>query len=163
MIFNMNIIFLDIDGVLRTHESDLAWSKELNEPVRRGTNRLFSKKAVDNLNEVIFLTKAKIVVTSSWRLKLSLEQLKKVFKERGVEGEVIAKTSSDYIDNDYFIPIGNRGLEIRQWLQDNHYSKFVVIDDQVKDIVSIIPDYKVVKVNPLVGFVEVDKVLDILL
>jgi hypothetical protein len=48
-------------------------------------------------------------------------------------------------------------------LQDNHYSKFVVIDDQVKDIVSIIPDYKVVKINPLVGFVEVDKVLDILL
>lgn len=41
MVFNMNIIFLDIDGVLRTHESDLAWSKELNESVRRGTNRLF--------------------------------------------------------------------------------------------------------------------------
>lgn len=159
----MNIIFLDIDGVLRTHKSDLDWSKKLNVPIFRGTNRLFCKQAVDNLNEVIYLTKAKIVVTSSWRLKLTLDELRNIFRDRGVEGEIIGKTSSDYIDNDSLLPVGYRGLEIIQWLKDNNYNKYVVIDDQINDIVSIIPDYKVVKVNPLVGFVEVDKVLDILL
>ena len=30
----MNIIFLDIDGVMRTHNSDLNWSRELNQPVQ---------------------------------------------------------------------------------------------------------------------------------
>ena len=157
----MNIIFLDIDGVLRTHKSDLNWSKELNVPLFRGTNRLFSKEAVDNLNEVIFLTKAKIVVTSSWRIKLSLEELKTIFKDRGVIGEVIDKTSIEYLEKPF--PIGHRGLEIRAWLYRNTYSKYVVIDDQVNDIIPIIGDVKVIKVNPLVGFVEVDKVIDILL
>lgn len=29
----MNIIFLDIDGCLRTHKSDTKWSLILNEPI----------------------------------------------------------------------------------------------------------------------------------
>jgi hypothetical protein len=38
-----------------------------------------------------------------------------------------------------------------------------IIHDKVNDIIPIIGDAKVIKVNPLVGFVEVDKVIDILL
>lgn len=147
-----NIIFLDIDGVLRTHKSDLEWSNQLNTSLLKGINRLFSKSAVDNLNEVIILTKAKIVVTSTWRINLSVEELSKIFKERGVIGEVIDKTGINF---------SGRGLEIKEWLDNNSVANYVVLDDQVKDIVDIVNN--VIKVDSQNGFEEVDLVLDILL
>lgn len=148
----INIIFLDVDGVLRTHKSDLEWSNQLNTPLLKGVNRLFSKSAVDNLNEVIILTKAKIVVTSTWRINLSVEELNKIFKERGVIGEVIDKTGINF---------GGRGLEIKEWLDNNSVTNYVVLDDQVKDIVDEVDN--VIKVDSQNGFEEVDLVLDILL
>lgn len=147
-----NIIFLDVDGVLRTHKSDLEWSKQLNTPIFKGVDRLFCKTAVENLNEVIFLTKAKIVITSTWRINLSVQELNKIFKERGVIGEVIDKTGINF---------GGRGLEIKEWLDNNSVTNYVVLDDQVKDIVDIVDN--VIKVNSQNGFEEVDLVLDILL
>ena len=148
-----NIIFLDVDGVLRTHKSDLEWSNQLNTPNLNGVNRLFSKSAVDNLNEVIILTKAKIVVTSTWRINLSVEELNKIFKERGVIGEVIDKTGINFG--------GGRGLEIKEWIDNNSVTNYVVLDDLVKDIVDIVDN--VIKVDSQNGFEEVDLVLDILL
>jgi hypothetical protein len=163
MIFTTKIIFLDIDGVLRTHKSDLDWSKKLVAPVYRGVNRLFDKELVDNLNEVIFLTNAKIVVTSNWRIHLSLEELQKIFKDRGVIGEVVGKTGLGHLKDGSPIPIGNRGLEISDWLGRNPAGKFIIIDDQVSDIINIFPSWRIIKVNPQVGFVEVEKALDVLL
>lgn len=130
----------------------MEWSNYLNTPVLKGVNRLFSKSAVDNLNEVIFLTKAKIVVTSTWRINLSIEELNKIFKERGVIGEVIDKTSINF---------GGRGLEIKEWLDNNSVTNYVVLDDQVKDIIDVVDN--VIKVDSQNGFEEVDLVLDILL
>lgn len=163
MIFNKKIIFLDIDGVLRTYKSDLEWSRKINEPVYHGTNRLFSKELVDNLNEVIYLTGAKIVITSNWRIYLSLEELQKIFRDRGVIGEVIGKTGLGHLKPGSPIPLGNRGLEISDWLDRNPIRKYVIIDDQVSDIINVFTNWKVIKVNPQVGFVEVEKALDILL
>ena len=163
MIFNKKIIFLDIDGVLRTYKSDLEWSRKINEPVYHGTNRLFSKELVDNLNEVIYLTGAKIVITSNWRIYLSLEELQKIFRDRGVIGEVIGKTGLGHLKPGSRIPLGNRGLEISDWLDRNPIRKYVIIDDQVSDIINVFTNWKVIKVNPQVGFVEVEKALDILL
>jgi len=163
MIFNKKIIFLDIDGVLRTHKSDLEWSNKLAVPIFKGVDRLFDKTLVDNLNEVIFLTGAKIVITSNWRIYLSLEELQRIFKERGVIGEVIGKTGLGHLKGGSPIPIGNRGLEIQDWLDRNPIRKFIIIDDQVSDIINIFPNWKIIKVNPQVGFIEVEKALDILL
>ncbi len=163
MVFNKKIIFLDIDGVLRTHKSDLEWSNKLDTPIFKGANRLFDKTAVDNLNEVIFLTGAKIVVTSNWRIDLSLEELQRIFKERGVIGEVIGKTGLGHLKSGSPIPIGHRGSEIQDWLEKSTVEKYVVIDDQTSDIVDIIVNWKVIKVNPHIGFTEVERALDILL
>jgi hypothetical protein len=163
MIFKTKIIFLDIDGVLRTHKSDLEWSKKLGVPIYKGVNRLFDKEIIDNLNEVIILTKAKIVITSNWRIYLSIGELQDLFKSRGIIGEVIGKTGLGHLRNGSPIPIGNRGLEIQDWLNSNHFTKYLVIDDQTSDIINIIPGWKIIKVNPQIGFTEVDRALDILL
>lgn len=78
-------------------------------------------------------------------------------------GEVIGKTGLVHLKEGCPIPIGNRGAEISDWLDRNPVRKFVIIDDQVSDIINVFKDSKIIKVNPQVGFVEVEKALDILL
>ena len=147
-------IFLDIDGVLRTHKSDLEWSQLLCVPIPLSVyDRRFDKKIVSRINEVVGYTRAKIVVTSTWRVKHSLEELKQIFRDNGIVAEVVGKTD-----------IGlNRGEEIEQYIHDNEIERYVVIDDQVGDILKHIPKERVIKVNPIKGFEDVDKAIDILL
>jgi len=143
--------------VLRTHKSDLEWSQKLEVPIpQKVYDRRFDQKCVSNINYIISLTRAKIVVSSTWRNNFTIEELKVIFRGRGISGEVIDKTG-----------IGlTRGEEIRQWLDTNEVTDYVVIDDQVKDILSWVDKNRVVEVNCQLGFESdelVDKVLDILL
>ena len=150
----MNIIFLDIDGVLRTHKSDLEWSQCLGIPIPLNVyERNFDKKIVSYINEIGGYTRAKIVVTSTWRIKHSLEELKMIFRDNGILVDVIGKTDICL----------NRGEEIKQYIIDNEIENYVVIDDQVNDILKHISKERVIKVDPLKGFEDVDKVIDILL
>ena len=147
-------IFLDIDGVLRTHESDLEWSLKLGVPIPLSVyERRFDQKAISCINEVVGYTRAKIVITSTWRLKHSLEELKQIFRDNGISTEIVGTTG-----------IGiDRGEEIEQYISDNEIENYVVIDDQVNDILKHIPKERVIKVDPLIGFEDVDKAIDILL
>ena len=147
-------IFLDIDGVLRTHKSDLEWSQILGVPIPESVyDRRFDRKIVSYINEVAGYTRAKIVVTSTWRVKYSLEELRQIFRDNGISAEIVGKTD-----------IGlNRGEEIEQYISENEIESYVVIDDQVKDILKHIPKERVIKANPLIGFEDVDKAIDILL
>ena len=150
----MSIIFLDIDGVLRTHASDLQWSRRLGEPIPFSVfDRKFDLAIASRINEVAGYSRAKIVVTSTWRTKHGLEQLRRIFRESGISAEVAGTTG-----------IGtSRGEEIEQWILENGVSSYVVIDDQVKDILTYIPKERVIKVDPAIGFDDVDKAIDILL
>lgn len=72
----MNVIFLDIDGVLRTDASDRYWSDVTGHPIPQSVfDRLFSKESISILNEIIYITDAKIVITSTWRNQHDLNQL----------------------------------------------------------------------------------------
>ena len=152
----MIIIFLDIDGVLRTHKSDLEWSLKLGEPIPDLCKRYFSKISVNNLNEILGWSRAKIVVTSTWRTLVSFDDLKKIFKYNGIISEVIDITQ-----------IGiNRGEEIEQYIFDNNIVDYVVIDDNVNDIINVINKERVVKIDSKIGLEDeklIEKILDILL
>jgi len=92
-------------------------------------------------------------VTSTWRTKRSLEELKIIFRDNGIVGDVVGITD-----------IGlTRGEEIEQYISENEIENYVVIDDQVNDIVKCIPKERVIKVDPFIGFEDVDKEIDILL
>ena len=81
----MTIIFLDIDGVLRTHKSDLEWSLKSGLPIpQKVYDRQFGQKYVSNINYIISLTGAKIVVRSTWRNNFTIEELKEIFRSRGI-------------------------------------------------------------------------------
>jgi len=122
----MKVIFLDIDGVLVTRNS--IKYQYLNFP--DDTSIRFSKNAVRNLNKLIHLTKAKIVISSTWRLFHSLEELQNIFKKQGIEGKIISTTSIERAPVEEDIP---RGQKIADWLaQHPEVEKYVIIDDDVQ-------------------------------
>lgn len=117
----MKILFLDIDGVLNSqrffntlpHGFTTTRSDEILDP-----------EAIDRLNKIIRETGAKIVVSSSWRIGLSLVELQILLKDHGVEGEVIGMTPS--INKKGRV----RGDEIQAWLNDHlEVIDFVILDD----------------------------------
>ena len=122
----MKVIFLDIDGVLVTRNS--IKYQYINFPDE--TSIRFSKKAAKNLNKLIRLTGAKIVISSTWRLFHSLEELQKIFVKQQIKGQIISTTSIDKATVEEDIP---RGQKIADWLVQNHDVKqYVIIDDDVQ-------------------------------
>jgi hypothetical protein len=151
----MDIIFLDIDGVLRTTKSDIWWSQNLKTPIPKNIfERKFDPKCVSLLNQITNITKAKIVITSTWRVNFSLTELKKEMISRGIQGTIIDITPI----------LENRGMEIECWLDENSVNKYVVIDDNINDIKNHISPNKIVKCESSLGLSEkeFDKVIDIL-
>ena len=59
----MSILFLDFDGVLNNSKSIKKF----------GTNQIFDKENIENLNYILTAAHPDIVISSNWRLSLSLE------------------------------------------------------------------------------------------
>ena len=111
----MNIIFLDIDGVLNSY----AYYKE--------TGNDLNLKSVDILSQIYHKFNCKIVLSSTWReLKdISEKSAQKMWKH-------LVDTLSKYNMEIYDItPIikNNRPLEIATWLQNNSCSNFLILYD----------------------------------
>jgi HAD domain in Swiss Army Knife RNA repair proteins len=124
----MNIIFLDIDGVLNCEEF---YTKRKNSDL--GTYPLceFDPFRIMLLNDLIAATDAKIVISSTWRLGRSTEELINIFREVGFVGEIIDCTPS--LRHEGCL----RGNEILFWIKENEdivgpyydYKSYVIIDD----------------------------------
>ena len=147
----MKVIFLDIDGVLVTRNS--IKYQYLNFPDE--PNIRFSKKAVKNLNKLVRLTKAKIVISSTWRLFHSFEKLQNIFEEQKIEGEIISTTSVEKATVEEDIP---RGQKIADWLEQYPKVKqYVIIDDDVQaDCIQFHP-YNCVETSYKRGFAPEDR------
>ena len=152
----MNVIFLDIDGVLRTDKSDRFWSKVLNQDIPTSIfDRKLSPTSIKILNEIILITDAKVVITSMWRTVYDLDKLKSIFKDSGFKGEIVGETNQ----------FGYRGEEIQEWLDTNYIKKYVVVDDSVRDILNHINTKRVIKIDPINGLDDTyfDRIVDLLL
>ena len=147
----MKVIFLDIDGVLVTRNS--IKYQHLNYPDE--STILFSKKAIKNLNKLIRLTDAKIVISSTWRLFHKVENLQKIFKKQKVKGEIISTTSVEKATLEEDIP---RGKKIADWLeQHSDVEQYVIIDDDVQaDCIQFHP-YNCVETSYKRGFASEDR------
>lgn len=128
----MRIIFTDIDGVLNPH-----WRTK------------WSKKSIALYNDICKEYGLKPVITSTWRIAHTKEQLQEIFKSQGIEIEIY----------DYTPLLGGaRGLEIKEWLDNNDYDSFVIIDDKTSDIEPYVEN--VVKCRSWVGLSS-DEIKDI--
>lgn len=136
----MNIIFLDIDGVLNcelfykgVHHSIV--KKQLKKEAKKIDWSQYYKsqlcpERMSWLNDLCKEIEAKIVISSTWRLGKTVEELQQILNESGATFEVIDKTTHTGYE---------RGTEISIWLKDNSekfcgikyydFRDYVIIDD----------------------------------
>jgi len=122
----MNFIFTDIDGVLNT--------------VNRNQ---WNKTSVDLYNSLCDEFDLKTIVTSTWRVKHTIEELQKIFYQNGI-------TTPIYDYTPVLLDEG-RGGEIEYYIFNNNYDKFIILDDNIRDIQQYgLPN--VVKCRSWIGF-----------
>lgn len=130
----MKVIFLDIDGVLVTRQSEKAagekrrdyfrqYGEDIPAPDRYALQA--DKACVAALNEITDTTDACIVVSSQWRRGLMVAELRNILGAMGVTGKVRDKTR----DGD----TAERGIQIKAWLEGPGKARgvesYVVLDD----------------------------------
>lgn len=130
----VKIIFLDIDGVLN---SQLFYVH--GRPGGVGLRSDIDPVPVEFLNELIADTGAKVVVSSTWRLGRSTEELQTLLNQSGFTGEIIGKTKDlrprvSGTESDSIL----RGNEILCWIKENQdlikqdywtFKHYVIFDD----------------------------------
>jgi hypothetical protein len=123
------IIFLDFDGVLNSQ----LWYVRTKGSRERDD---LDKEAIGFLNTLIKNTGAKVVVTSTWRLGRTVEELQEILDRNGFKGEVIGKTKELRLGEDGDCIL--RGNEILQWMKAHpeilgtpywDYKHYVIFDD----------------------------------
>lgn len=127
------IIFLDFDGVVETiyweKDKDGSWSWNVH---KFGREELNNKQAIGWLNELYRKVPYDIVVSSTWRIGMSVEELQTLITNSGFNKEikVLDKTPILY---------QQRGVEIQRWIDDNDFKgKFIIIDDD-SDMCHLLP------------------------
>lgn len=122
----MITIFTDIDGVLNPH-----WKKQ------------WCKKSIKLYNEICNKYNLQCVISSTWRLNHTIEQLQKIFTEQGITVKIVGYTPCH--------DCGDRGAEILEYIETNNIEKYLVIDDKIRDIVEYINEDFVVKTISYIG------------
>lgn len=139
----VRIIFLDIDGVLNNY-------------LEREGHRQLSDRCVGLLNRLTDETGAKIVLSSTWRLGKSLEEIQVMAKDLGITGEVIGRTEDLRGKHPSIV----RGNEIDHWINTNTdiigdkyvFRNYVILDDDCDMLYFQRNNY--VNCDPAVGITE---------
>ena len=120
----MNVIFLDIDGVLNTERFQLYQIKN-HEADAYYCCFNFDPICMKNLKYLVETYKCKIVISSTWRYggkenNKYWDAIINNLREYKIEQEVIDMTP---------VLHSKRGYEIQKWIDNNTVDKFVIIDD----------------------------------
>jgi hypothetical protein len=119
----MKIVFLDFDGVLNSM-ADFAF---------KTTSQVFDAPYIGRLNAIVGQSGAKVVISSSWRVNHSVEELRTLLEASGFEGEIIGRTPVlGYEHAQGLCDIGEiRSAEIQAWMAGHSVpiASFVVLDD----------------------------------
>ena len=129
----MNVIFLDIDGVLNS----LNYFKERYPKVKELSQNSYNYDIVYKfkrlmldidinklkiLKELIQETKSLVVITSSWKNLEAFPYVKEELINMGIP--IIGFTE----DNK-----SNRGAGIKKYLMENNVEKYIILDDEIYD------------------------------
>jgi hypothetical protein len=145
-------IFLDIDGVLNNMEY---WNECFERHQVKGIMSMncfpFDPKCLNNLMKLSQeLQKqnyvVKIVLSSTWRLnQMDIGIVNSRLAEYGMR--IFATTIS--------LSSGKRGLEIKDFLEDEQYGKadnYLILDDEIKDIAEQFEEKHIIHTNFNTGF-----------
>lgn len=111
----MRVVFLDIDGVLN--------SVGFRPENPQGLRDWLSETNVRALRRIVESTGAAIVLTSSWRITMAIEEIASALSDRGVHVNIIGSTPS--------LAPGSRAAEIALWLRstDLRVEAWIAVDD----------------------------------
>jgi hypothetical protein len=121
-----NYIFTDIDGVLNT--------------VNKNEWNPLSVELYDDLCQKFNL---KPVISSTWRTNHSIKELNRIFEYNGITTSIHDFTP--------IIPCEGRGGEIEQYLSNNQYDNYIILDDNTRDIESY-GLFNIIKCRSWLGF-----------
>ena len=127
----MNIIFLDVDGVLNSINKLIEVYNKTNKP-HSGYSYPFDEACLRNLQLLVRETNSKLVVTSTWRRdEQGRKTLLNALKDYELEKEVIGYTP---------IVLGEkRCMEIKKYLYSlKERPNFIILDDD-KDMEELLP------------------------
>lgn len=94
----------------------------------------FDPRAVKFFNNIIEKTEAKVVLSSTWRLEYTIEEMRDIFKKANITCDLIDYTPNLTSDNNYCV----RGNEILKWLKENdnitgksylYFKDYIILDD----------------------------------
>ena len=125
-------LFLDIDGVLNHDE----WfeSEHYKKHQENWKKSMFDPECVARVNKILEVTRAELVVSSSWR---SMSDLEEIFEGVGLPFKFWRTSYADqiYTDLDPIRDLYNddirywRGSEIKHFLEQHSASNYVILDD----------------------------------
>ena len=129
----MKVILLDIDGVLNTN-TDFIEARVYGHPVNNlQEGKVIQRGKLAILEVLVKHTDARIVLSSTWRLKYNLDQIHEMFVERGwtLDRDILIDQTPNHSrglsDNSY----RHRGNEIKEWLNNqSDVESFVILDDK---------------------------------
>lgn len=145
-------IFLDVDGVLNNEEYFMeCFNRHKVKGIMSMNCFPFDPKCLNNLmklNQELQKQNynVKIVLSSTWRLnQIDMEIVKSRLAEYGMT--LFAKTIS--------LNSGDRGLEIKNFIENERYEKadnFLILDDEIGDIKKQFEDIHIIHTNFNTGF-----------
>lgn len=128
----MKVIFLDIDGVLNTHNYFMKQVENNNGKINSDFQLNFCPESLINLKKIVESTDAKIVISSTWRGSADVSYhspIRKYWKaiiknlgSVGLHNKIIGTTP-------LLEEPSIRGREITEWLKNNKVDNFVILDD----------------------------------
>lgn len=115
------ILFLDIDGPMIPQRAYVLPGNKFG----KGTVKCFDPIAVEMINELLDLSKAKLVISSAWAEVYKKKELVEILKSNGL----VFKLHKDWMTPRRLT--SGRENEIAEWLIDHEgtYSHSVIIDD----------------------------------
>lgn len=131
----MNIVFLDVDGVLNNLNDAIAFRNKYNRAFGSGFDWPFNKESMECLRKIVLKSDARIVIVSTWRKspegrRILTNKLKEYGLADRIEGSVsdLARTFTY-----------SRGYEIYDFLTKYPNSNFVILDDEsYRDFTNIV-------------------------
>jgi hypothetical protein len=136
------VIFLDVDGVLNTMVS---WGL-------RPIPRALDQACVERLSLLVEVTNACVVVSSTWRLLMTLDAIQDALSAKGF------CAAADRLIDVTVRGCTTRSDEIRAWLIETYGARpdwppFAILDDEPLDADV---DGHVVPINRLIGLTDLD-------
>lgn len=166
----MKVVFLDVDGVLNAGRRVTKGTQGFNLP------DWVLPHAVHHINAIARITGAKFVISSTWRIGHTIPELRQMFAEAGIMGDIIGKTEQGPCNwhHDAGFPEcyqDHRGSEIKDWLRNHalvyadqpeqQVTAYAVLDDD-GDMASVRDHYVKTAYDRGLTRKERDKVVEIL-